>query len=165
MRHIAVRMSCALFVSAWALGGVGHAIASPGPEGPHRATPNILGAYPPDLVEIYYNSPGRDNGSNKSLNGEWFKFYDQASHGYRGITVSVSDAAGNTWVGKLTINPGASVKVHTGKGKNTATDLYWGRSSYAWNNTADTATYSAAGEVWETCSYDDATRRSTTCNG
>jgi len=163
MRQIAVRMSCALLVSAWALGGVGHAVASPSPQGPHRGTLNVPGAYPPELVEVYYNSPGRDDGSNKSLNGEWFKFYDPYSHGYDGITLSVTDAAGNTWVGKLTINPGKHVKVHTGKGSKTATDLYWGRSSYAWNNTTDTATLTKDGKVWQTCSYDDPTQSFALC--
>jgi hypothetical protein len=33
----------------------------------------------------------------------------------------------------------ASVRIHTGKGTNTSTDRYWGRSWYVWNNTGDKA--------------------------
>ena len=33
---------------------------------------------------------------------------------------------------QLTIYPGGSIKLHTGKGVDSATDLYWGLSSPAW---------------------------------
>lgn len=32
-----------------------------------------------------------------------------------------------------------SVKIHTGKGRNTVSDLYWGKGWYVWNNDGDTA--------------------------
>jgi hypothetical protein len=34
---------------------------------------------------------------------------------------------------------GNSVYIHTGKGTNSGTHRYWGRSWYVWNNTGDTA--------------------------
>jgi hypothetical protein len=36
------------------------------------------------------------------------------------------------------LNPGATVKLHSGYGQNTATDLYWGRGGLIWNNDHDT---------------------------
>lgn len=52
------------------------------------------------------------------------------------------------------LKPGTSVTLHTGKGTNTATNLYWGRSSYVWNNTGDTATLkNAAGTTEDTCNW------------
>lgn len=36
------------------------------------------------------------------------------------------------------LNPGATVKLHSGYGQNTATDLYWCRGGLIWNNTHDT---------------------------
>lgn len=37
----------------------------------------------------------------------------------------------------FTLNPGATVKLHSGYGQNTATDLYWGRGGLIWNNDHD----------------------------
>jgi hypothetical protein len=41
---------------------------------------------------------------------------------------------------QLQVSPGKSVILHTGKGTNTSSNLYWGRSWYVWNNTGDKAT-------------------------
>jgi hypothetical protein len=41
-----------------------------------------------------------------------------------------------------------TVTLYTGKGTNTATKLYWGRSAYVWNNEGDTAyLYNAQGKL------------------
>ena len=41
-----------------------------------------------------------------------------------------------------------TVTIYTGKGKNTANKLYWGRSAYVWNNEGDTAyLYNAQGKL------------------
>ena len=51
------------------------------------------------------------------------------------------------------LKPGKSVRVHTGSGTNTATDLYWGETVYVWGDDADTATLQyKAGTVMSTCS-------------
>jgi hypothetical protein len=39
----------------------------------------------------------------------------------------------------FTIPAGGRVKVHSGSGVDTASDLYWARSQHVWNNTGDTA--------------------------
>ncbi|KAF5032084.1 Lamin Tail Domain protein [anaerobic digester metagenome] len=44
----------------------------------------------------------------------------------------------------FTLDSGADVTVHSGSGNDTATDLYWGRSSAVWNNDGDTATLADA---------------------
>lgn len=36
------------------------------------------------------------------------------------------------------LSPGAIVRLHTGQGVDTATDLYWGRNTFVWNNDHDT---------------------------
>jgi hypothetical protein len=52
------------------------------------------------------------------------------------------------------LKPGEVVKVHTGKGLNSSTDLYWRSSSYIWNNDGDTATLKKkSGTVADKCSY------------
>lgn len=41
----------------------------------------------------------------------------------------------------LTLAPGDGIKVHTGSGADTATDLYWGRNQHVWNNTGTEIAY------------------------
>ena len=60
----------------------------------------------------------------------------------------------------FTLKAHASVEIHTGTGKNTAANLYWGHkppasTSYVWNNSGkETATLrNAAGKVIDTRSY------------
>jgi hypothetical protein len=44
--------------------------------------------------------------------------------------------------------------VHTGKGTNTTSHKYWGRSWYVWNNTGDKATLRRADGTWiHSCSW------------
>jgi hypothetical protein len=49
---------------------------------------------------------------------------------------------------------GCSVKIHSGTGTNTASDLYWGRAKQAWANDSDKAIlHRAAGFIQDTCVY------------
>ena len=51
------------------------------------------------------------------------------------------------------LGPGATVRVHTGGGANTATDVYWDHSGAVWNNDGDTVyVYDAAGAL--VCAYE-----------
>jgi hypothetical protein len=50
-----------------------------------------------------------------------------------------------------TLKSKSTVTLYTGKGANSATKLYWGRSSYVWNNEGDTAyLYNAQGKLVST---------------
>ena len=52
------------------------------------------------------------------------------------------------------LNLGKTVTVHTGKGSNTATDLYWNRGTAVWNNDHDTAyLYDSSGNLIDSYSY------------
>jgi Lamin Tail Domain len=49
---------------------------------------------------------------------------------------------------------GCTVKIHSGTGTNTATDIYWGRAKAAWANDADKAIlHRAGGLIQGTCVY------------
>ena len=51
----------------------------------------------------------------------------------------VKDLADHTYTfSSFTLSPGALVRLRTGKGQNTATDLYWGLTMAIWNNDHDT---------------------------
>jgi hypothetical protein len=97
--------------------------------------------WPVSIVAIQYDPPGADTTSNAQLNAEWI-----AVRNVTGVRANISgwkiaDPAGHvyTFGTVTTINPGATIYVHTGKGALTFVHRYWGRSWYVWNNTGDTA--------------------------
>lgn len=62
------------------------------------------------------------------------------------------------------LKAGKSVTVHTGKGTNGTTHLYWKQGNYVWNNTGDTATLRNAKETkLDTCTYKKNTRGTKDC--
>ena len=114
-------------------------------------------AYRMQIHEIYYNSPGPDNGSNASLNGEWVQLYNTSSSKITLTDWTVRDAAGHVFkFATYTIGAHSYVKIHTGKGTRTQTDRYWNLSWYVWNNNGDTATLKDNhGNTIDGCSYSD----------
>jgi hypothetical protein len=66
--------------------------------------------------------------------------FDLQHHGYR--------------FPKFRLRSGHSVRIHTGSGFNTSTDLYWHAGAYIWDNTGDRATLrNANGTVIDRCSW------------
>ena len=52
---------------------------------------------------------------------------------------TVRDEANHTYTfGSFGLGPGATVRLHTGHGADSATDVYWNRNSAVWNNDGDT---------------------------
>jgi competence protein ComEC len=81
-------------------------------------------------------SPEKEN-----LNGEWVEIAHQGPSAQSFDKWTLEDSGNHTYTFKnFTLNPGASVKIHTGTGIDSVTDLYWGRSSPVWNNAGDIAT-------------------------
>ncbi|POM25801.1 hypothetical protein BTM25_01840 [Actinomadura rubteroloni] len=106
------------------------------------------------IYRVYYDSPGKDTRSNTSLNGEWVQLFNtsRTSRQLRGY--SLRDRTGYTYTfGTFTLKGRKSVYVHTGSGTNTATQRYWGRRSYVWNNTGDKAYLRYNGSTLDTCSW------------
>jgi lamin tail-like protein len=124
-------------------------------------------AAPPCVViyRIYYNSPGTDTGSNYSLNGEWIQLRNRCSTGRSLESWRFRDVAGHTFTfGDFRLGGGQYVKVRTGNGTETATNLYQGRSWYVWNNDKDAAWLrNAAGTLIDTCSYNNKSASSVYC--
>jgi hypothetical protein len=107
------------------------------------------------INKIYYDSKGADTGSNASLNGEWVRLRNSCSTTKSLADYWFADAAGHTYrFTSGSLAAGATVKVHTGKGSNTASHRYWGRSKYVWGNTKDTARlYDASDALIQSCGY------------
>ncbi|WP_246456546.1 lamin tail domain-containing protein [Nocardioides mesophilus] len=106
---------------------------------------------------VQYDSPGTDTGSNRSLNAEYVvvKNFGQKSRSITGWTVR--DLNGHVYrFGRFTIKPGKTVRLHTGRGSNSRTDVYWRRDWYVWNNTGDKATLkNKSGTTVDTCKWGD----------
>ncbi|WP_055600313.1 lamin tail domain-containing protein [Streptomyces aureus] len=107
------------------------------------------------LYKIYYDSPGSDLRSNTSLNAEYVQIRNTtgAAVNLRGWTLT--DAANHKYTfGNFVLGKGKIVTVRTGRGTNSAANVYQNRGAYVWNNDRDTATLKKSnGARIDTCSY------------
>ncbi|MFD4230468.1 lamin tail domain-containing protein [Streptomyces sp. NPDC058545] len=103
--------------------------------GRHQSYSNVV------LGDIQYDSPGRDDWSNQSLNREWVEV---TNTGRRAVNLrgwSLTDRSGNLFrFDDLRLAGRATVRVHTGCGNDTRRDVYQGSRDYIWSNYADKAT-------------------------
>ncbi|MGI8433755.1 MAG: lamin tail domain-containing protein [Nocardioidaceae bacterium] len=106
---------------------------------------------------IQYDSPGSDNGSNASINAEFVTIYNPSSIARPLTGFRVHDLQSHFYrFGTFQLGPHKSVRLHTGKGTNTATNRYWGQGYYVWNNTGDSAfLVSAGGDRVDFCHWGD----------
>jgi len=118
-------------------------------------------ASPVSISFIFYNPPGRDTGSNASLNAEYVILQNNTGHRVTITHWTVTDRAHHTYkFGRKTLAAHAVVFVHTGSHRNQGFNVYWGRHAYAWSNTGDTAVLkNAGGTVKDRCSYSDPHQR------
>jgi hypothetical protein len=109
------------------------------------------------LSKIQFDPPGDDDLTNSSLNKEWVQVHNYGVKPWTLTGWSLRDATGYKFVfpDDFTIQPGDTVTVHTGSGKDRVLHLYWGQGNYIWNNTGDKATLkNASGKVVDVCAYD-----------
>ncbi|MEU9273057.1 lamin tail domain-containing protein [Streptomyces sp. NPDC048251] len=100
---------------------------------PHRAQVEIS--------DVQYDSPGRDNRSNRSLNSEWVELTNTTRQAVNLDGWTLRDESGHTYTfDHYRLAGRATVRVHTGEGRDTRADLYQDRRAYVWNNDHDTAT-------------------------
>ena len=117
---------------------------------------------PVRFVAISYDPPGADTRSNTQLNREWIQVRNFSSvprnlGGWR-----IRDAANHTFVfpSGYILKSGTTVTVHTGKGTNQPTSLYWQQGWYIWNNDGDNARLQTPTDtVIDRCSYVKVTNR------
>jgi hypothetical protein len=138
MSRIATRMTAAAIGAGALLAAAAlPATAADGrrhhPQHPQRSAV-VLGA-------IQYDSPGADNHSARSLDAEWVTVTNtgRGAVSLNGWTLS----EGNRQVYRfhhLTLGGHKSVRVHSGRGRNTTRDVYENSRTYVWGNYADTAT-------------------------
>ncbi|MEU9190306.1 lamin tail domain-containing protein [Streptomyces sp. NPDC048484] len=94
-----------------------------------------------EISAVQYDSPGYDSRSNRSLNKEWV---DITNTGRRAVNLqgwTLSDEDGRTYTFRhYRLDGHATVRVHTGEGRDNHHHLYQDRSHYVWDNRSDTAT-------------------------
>jgi hypothetical protein len=109
------------------------------------------------FTRIQYDPPGRDDGSNASLNREYVQVRNNTTRTvnlYRWYVRSGRSGDTYRFTSNFNLRRGATVTIRTGKGTNTATTRYWGRTSYVWNNTRDTAYLrTPSGALMNSCSW------------
>lgn len=107
------------------------------------------------LYKVYYDSPGSDTRSNTSLNAEYVQIRNTTGAAVQLKGYTVRDNTGYTFTfPSYKISAGKTVKIHTGKGTQSAGHVYWGRGNYVWNNDKDTVTLrKPSGAFRDSCSY------------
>ena len=124
--------------------------------GPARAAEPV-----PRFLDTQYDSPGTDTRTDASLNAEWITLVNEGPTAIDLKGWKVADASRTYAFGNVTIAArGGKVRLHTGKGVDTATQVYWGSGNHVWNNTGDTATLvDRAGKVRDVCVWESKARR------
>ncbi|MFF1407549.1 lamin tail domain-containing protein [Streptomyces sp. NPDC058294] len=107
------------------------------------------------IHHVWFDSPGSDNRSNKSLNAEWVQLKNTSGSAVSLTGWVLKDASNHRYVfPSVRIGAGKYLKVHTGSGSDTASDKYQDRRAYVWNNDKDTATLTrASGTRVDSCSW------------
>ncbi|MEJ8652462.1 MULTISPECIES: lamin tail domain-containing protein [Streptomyces] len=100
---------------------------------PHHRSAVVLGA-------IQYDSPGRDDRSNRSLNAEYVTVKNTGRMPVNLRGWSLSDRAGHTYrFGNVRLGGHSQVRVHTGIGRDNRWDVFQDRRDYVWDNHRGTA--------------------------
>lgn len=112
------------------------------------------------ITAVYYdpNPGGPDADTNTARNREYVVIHNSGSRrvtmtGWVLHDVPRSGSTNRFVFPSFRLRPGASVRIHTGSGSNTSTDLYWGSSVYIWGDDSDTATLVRSGSTMSTCSW------------
>ncbi|MFE7807273.1 lamin tail domain-containing protein [Streptomyces sp. NPDC057430] len=90
-----------------------------------------------EISRVQADSPGRDNRTNRSLNGEWVEITNNSRHAVNLDGWTLRDSDGNRYRYRFDdhrLGGRATVRIHTGHGRDTRTDLYQDRRDYVWDN-------------------------------
>ncbi|MCX4818976.1 lamin tail domain-containing protein [Streptomyces sp. NBC_01142] len=101
----------------------------------HRQQPRV------EISRVQADSPGRDNGSNRSLNAEWVEITNNTRRAVDLDGWTLRNRDGDRYrFDDVRVARHATVRIHTGVGRDTRTDLYQDRRHYVWDNRSDKAT-------------------------
>ncbi|UPM45287.1 lamin tail domain-containing protein [Halocatena salina] len=107
------------------------------PAGPDSGPETDTGHETLSITEINADAAGDDR---ENLNDEYVTFEHMGDQPLDLSGWTVADDAGATYTfpdGTM-LDPGDELTLHTGRGSDSATDLYWGSTQPVWNNAGDT---------------------------
>jgi micrococcal nuclease len=90
------------------------------------------------IAHIQADAPGNDS---ENPNGEWVEMVNEGSAAVNLEGYSIKDEATHIYTfPAFTLQPGATVRLYSGRGQDDASSLYWGLAGKAvWNNGGDSA--------------------------
>ncbi|MBN1218187.1 MAG: thermonuclease family protein [Anaerolineae bacterium] len=90
------------------------------------------------IINIQADAPGSDS---ENPNGEWVEIANQGNAFVQIKGYTLKDEANHIYTfGDFEVVPGGSFRLYSGRGQNSATELYWGFvGDSVWNNDSDTA--------------------------
>ncbi|MEV4946953.1 lamin tail domain-containing protein [Streptomyces sp. NPDC053755] len=104
-------------------------------DGRHHHKPRV------EISRVQADSPGRESRSNRSLNAEWVEITNTTRHAVNLRGWTLRDEDGNRYrFGDFRLAGRATVRIHTGEGRDSRTDLFQDRGDYIWDNRSDKAT-------------------------
>ncbi|MGW3141058.1 lamin tail domain-containing protein [Streptomyces sp. NPDC001139] len=93
------------------------------------------------ISAVHHASPWRDGRSNRSLNQEWADVTNDSRRAVNLDHWTLSDRDGHTYTFHHVLLQGRStVRVHTGLGRDSRSDVYQDRRGFVWDKDFDTAT-------------------------
>ncbi|WP_232461980.1 lamin tail domain-containing protein [Thermococcus siculi] len=107
------------------------------------------------IVKVHYDAGGPHVRDTEQLNDEYvvLENRDSTTVNLKGWLI-MDKADHRYYFPSVTLQPGKRIVLHTGKGTNTAHDLYWGSGRAIWNNDHDTAyLYNSQGELVDEFSW------------
>ncbi|MFG2334688.1 lamin tail domain-containing protein [Streptomyces sp. NPDC048604] len=94
-----------------------------------------------EISRVQADSPGRDTRSNRSLNAEWVEITNNSRHAVNLRGWTLRDDDGHRYrFDDYRLAGRATVRIHTGEGRDTRHDLFQDRRNYVWDNDRDKAT-------------------------
>ncbi|MFC6714512.1 lamin tail domain-containing protein [Branchiibius cervicis] len=126
-----MRLARVLLVPVCTAALVAPVIAGPG----DAATP------PLKFGKWFVDLPGTDKATAANLNKEYIVVTNTTTKAIslKGYRVRDYKAKHTYTFGTFTLGAKKSVTLHTGSGKNNATNVYWNQRNFVWNNDGDTA--------------------------
>ena len=117
-------------------------------------TPTATPLPPIPNVRVERSCSCFEGGSRDDPNGEYVCFKNHEARSVDLTGWQVQDETGHTYVfPRFTLQPGATVRLFSGPGSNTGTELHWARG-LVWNNSHDTVyLYDAFGRLVEAYVY------------
>ncbi|WP_405862022.1 lamin tail domain-containing protein [Streptomyces sp. NBC_00090] len=85
--------------------------------------------------------PRTRNRSNRSLNAQWVEITNNTRHAVNLDGWTLQDEDGHRYhFNDVRLAGRSTIRIHTGEGRDTRTDLFQDRRNYVWDNRSDTAT-------------------------